>query len=195
MEVTFYGLSFVTEPGVVFTPRPATERLVAAALDEIADRPLRVADVGTGAGVVAIALAVHAPTADIWATDTSVSAIRLARVNAERHGVAERVHVRLGNLLEPIDPPLDLISANLPYLPDALRGLEEYEAEPETAVYAPARGLAHYDRLLECAEERLTPEGVILIQFHREILTSDHDGLAALRARLERIQSAQWVAS
>jgi HemK-like putative methylase len=195
MEVTFYGLSFVTEPGVVFTPRPTTERLVAASLEWIGDQPLRVADVGTGAGVVGIALAVHARAVDIWATDTSVSAIRLAHLNAKRHGVADRVHVRLGNLLEPIAPPLDLITANLPYLPDALRGLEEYASEPEAAVYAPARGLAHYERLLECAEERLTPEGVILIQFHREILTSDRDGLVGLRARLERIQSAQWVAS
>jgi HemK-like putative methylase len=195
MEVTFYGLSFVSEPGVVFTPRPATERLVAAALEQMGDQPLRVADVGTGAGVVAIALAVYAPAAGVWATDTSPPAIRLARLNAERLGVADRVHVRRGNLLEPIEPPLDLIAANLPYLPDALRGLEEYASEPETAVYAPARGIAHYDRLLECAEERLTPEGLILIQFHREILTSDRDGLAGLRARLEWIQSAQWVAS
>jgi len=195
MEVTFYGLSFLTEPGVVFTPRPTTERLVAAMLERMDERPLRIADVGTGAGVVAVALAAHAPSADVWATDTSCAAVRLARVNAERHGVADRVHVRLGNLLEPIDPPLDLIAANLPYLPDALRGLEEYEDEPELAVYAPAQGLAHYHRLLECAEERLTPEGMILIQFHRDILTSDRDGLADLRARLERIQSAQWVAS
>ena len=195
MESTFFGRSFVTAPGRVFSPRPATEELVGAALEHVDGVPVRIGDVGTGAGVVAVSLAVHAPNAEVWATDTCPAAVRLARLNAERHGVGDRVHVRPGDLLGPLSGPLDLIAANLPYLPDSRRGLTEYENEPPTAIYAPAHGLAHYSRLLEDAADVLEPGGTLLIQFHREILAAEPDGLAALRDRLERLQSAQWVAS
>jgi HemK-like putative methylase len=195
MEATFFGLTFLTEPGRVFTPRPATEQLVEAALEHVDGVPVHVADVGTGAGVVAVTLALHAPKAEVWATDTCPAAVRLAQENAERHGVADRVHVRLGDLLEPIPRQLDLVAANLPYLPDTLRGLTEYDGEPAAAIYAPAHGLERYRRLLADAGDRLDDDGTLLIQFHREILASDRPGLPALRDRLERLQSARWVAS
>jgi HemK-like putative methylase len=195
MEATFFGLSFATAPGRVFTPRPATEELVEAALEHVNGVPVRIGDIGTGSGVVAVTLAVHAPKAEVWATDTCPAAVRLAQLNAARHGVADRVHVRLGDLLDPVPGPVDLIAANLPYLPDTLRGLTEYEDEPDAAIYAPAQGLAHYRRLLDEAADVLRSDGQLLIQFHREILASKRDGLPALRRRLERLQSAQWVAS
>jgi release factor glutamine methyltransferase len=195
MEATFFGLTFLTAPGRVFTPRPTTERLVEAALARVGVAPARIADVGTGAGVIAVATAVRAPAAEVWATDTNPEAVRLARLNARRHSVTDRVHIAVGDLLEPVPGLLDVVAANLPYLPDTLRGLSEYEAEPAAAVYAPAHGLAHYRRLLADAEVQLAPAGVLLIQFHREILAADRDGLPALRDRLERLQSAQWVAS
>jgi release factor glutamine methyltransferase len=117
MKTSFYDLPLLAAPGKVFTPRPSTERLVDEALERIDGVPIRVADVGTGSGAVAIALAVNRPQVEVWATDTSAAAVELARENARLHGVADRVHVLQGDLLEPIPHPVDLIVANLPYLP------------------------------------------------------------------------------
>src|SRR4029079_10672076 len=102
MKTSFYDIPFLTAPGRVFTPRPATERLVEQALERIDGVPMRVADVGTGSGAVAIALAVNRPHVEVWATDTSPGAVELARENARLHGVEDRVHVLQGDLLEPI---------------------------------------------------------------------------------------------
>jgi release factor glutamine methyltransferase len=113
MRTTFYDLPFETAPGRVFRPRPATEALVDAALERIDGVPMRIADVGTG-GAIAVALAVNRPQLDVWATDTSPDAVALARTNAERNGVADRVHVVEGDLLAPIAFPVDLVVANLP---------------------------------------------------------------------------------
>ena len=70
MTTRFHGLTFVTDPGRVFSPRPTSERLVDAALGRVAGEPARIADVGTGSGVVAITLALRAPQIDVWASDT-----------------------------------------------------------------------------------------------------------------------------
>jgi hypothetical protein len=87
----FHGLELLTAPGEVMTPRPTTEALVDRALELVGNARVRVADVGTGSGAIAVALAARAPRAEIWATDTSPAAVALARANAERHGVADRV--------------------------------------------------------------------------------------------------------
>src|SRR5919202_192495 len=100
MDTPFFGLSFASAPGVVMTPRPASERLVAAALERIGDTPALVADVGTGSGAVAVAIAVAAPRAEVWASDVNPAAVELARDNAERHGGADRVHVQEASLLD-----------------------------------------------------------------------------------------------
>jgi release factor glutamine methyltransferase len=185
-EAPFYELSMLTAPGRVFTPRPATERLVDAALERIDGVAMRIADVGTGSGAVAVALAVNRPDVEIWATDTSEDAVELARANAERHGVGDRVHVLQGNLLEPLPFPVDLVVANLPYLPEDEHH-EEYDDEPADAVYAPGDGLDPYRRLLNaCRDGKLvTPGGRVMIQFHREPLAADCWQLEDLRARLE----------
>jgi release factor glutamine methyltransferase len=141
METTFYDLPFVLAPGRVFSPRPATERLVGAALERIDGGPKRIADVGTGSGAIAVALAVNKPEIEVWAVDASRDAVALARKNAERNGVAARVHVLHGDLLEPVPVPVDVVVANLPYLPDSLHD-PEYDDEPDDAVYAPGDGLA-----------------------------------------------------
>src|SRR5213593_4309228 len=99
MTTTFHGLDLLTAPGLVFTPRPSTEALVDAALTRIDELGASVADVGTGSGAVAVALAVARPDLQVWATDTSEAAVELARANAERHGVGSRVHVLRGDLL------------------------------------------------------------------------------------------------
>ena len=74
-EAPFCGLRLLVEPGKVMTPRPTTEALVEAAVERIAGRPALVADVGTGSGAVALAIASRAPEARVWATDTSASAV------------------------------------------------------------------------------------------------------------------------
>ena len=191
METTFADLPFAISPGRVFTPRPATELLVQRALEWIGDQPTRVADVGTGSGVIGITLAVRRPRIDVWATDLSPEAVELARRNAERHGVADRVHVLAGDLLDPVPVPVDVVVANLPYLPDSLHD-PRYDGEPPLAVYAPGDGLTAYRRLLNaCREGKLvTPGGVVLIQFHREALVANCWQLADLRRQLERKQQA-----
>jgi release factor glutamine methyltransferase len=186
-ETTFHDLSFETAPGLVFSPRPATERLVNAALRLIPpDEAARVADVGTGSGAIAVSLAVARPRAEFWATDTNPAALELARRNSERHGVADRVHVLQGDLLEPVPMPVDVVVANLPYLPDALHDAR-YDTEPADAIYAPGDGLDPYRRLLNaCREGRLvTPGGRVVIQFHREPLAANCWELEDLRSRLE----------
>src|SRR5204863_4779659 len=177
-----------TAPGLVFSPRPATERAVNSALQLVpVDGAARVADVGTGSGAIAVSLAVTRPKAEFWATDTKPAAVELARTNANRHGVADRVHVLQGDLLDPVPGPVDVVVANLPYLPDSLHD-PRYDGEPEDAIYASGDGLDPYRRLLNaCREGRLvTPGGRVIIQFHREPLTADCWELEDLRARLEK---------
>jgi release factor glutamine methyltransferase len=193
--VTWRGLELETAPGHVMTPRPATEALVDAALASIDGRPVTVADVGTGSGAIAIAVAHAAPHADVWATDVNPEAVALARRNADRLGVGDRVHVRLGDLLSPVPKLVDVVVANLPYLPAELRSepqYREYASEPETAIYAPGDGLGPYRRLLAaCREGRLTtPGGRVLIQFHRDVLAADCWELERLQERLEQLSLA-----
>jgi len=186
MKTTFYDLQLETAPGRVFTPRPATERLVKAALERIDGQPMRVADVGTGSGAVAIALAVNRPDIEVWATDTNEHAVELARANAERSGVADRVHVLRGNLLEPLSEPVDLVVANLPYLPESEHD-PRYDGEPPDAIYAPGDGLDPYRGLLDaCRDGKLETGGTVMIQFHREPLAADCWQLEDLRTELEK---------
>lgn len=187
MEVEFAGLTLFTEPGVVMVPRPATAQLVEAAVARVGAAPARVADVGTGAGGIAVALAVRMPAARVCATDVNADAVRLTLENARRQGVEERVRALVGDLLEPVAGPLDLVVANLPYLPDSLAGTPpyaEYEAEPREAIYAAGDGLGPYLRLLHQAEERLAPDGALLVQYRRRVLAAERDEIAGLRARL-----------
>ena len=190
-ETTFAGLPFGISPGRVFTPRPATERLVRRALEVIGDEAKQVADVGTGSGVIGITLALRKPEIELWATDISPEAVELAQQNAERHGVADRVHVLEGDLLDPVPGRVDVVVANLPYLPDSLHD-PRYDDEPPLAIYAPGDGLDPYRRLLNaCRDGKLvTPGGVVLIQFHRDTLLANCWQLEDLRRRLERGQEA-----
>jgi release factor glutamine methyltransferase len=191
METTFAELPFAIAPGRVFTPRAATQVLVQRALEWIGDEPKRVADVGTGSGVIGITLAVHRPQIEVWATDVNPEAVELAERNAERHGVADRVHVLEGDLLDPVPVPVDMVVANLPYLPDSLHD-PRYDDEPPLAIYAPGDGLDPYRRLLNaCRDGKLViPGGVVLIQFHREALVANCWQLEDLRLVLEETQKA-----
>ena len=152
------------------TPRAASERLVEYALDLIGDSRARVADVGTGSGAIAIAVARAAPRVEVWASDLSSPAVALARANLRRHGLGGRVFVRDGDLLEPLPGSFDLVLANLPYLPAASAAAHpELNGEPPDAVYAPGDGLGLYRRLLAQSAGRRRPRGAIAFQLHREV--------------------------
>lgn len=122
-EAWFFGLPMHVDRRVLI-PRPATETIVEHALQHLrraerAHEAIRIADVCTGSGCVAIALAKQLPKAELVATDISDDALEVARLNAERHGVADRIDLRAGNLLEPLHRErFGLIVANPPYIPD-----------------------------------------------------------------------------
>jgi release factor glutamine methyltransferase len=184
-EVSFNGVGLITAPGRVMTPRAASEQVVAAALARLRGGPARVADVGTGSGALAIAIAVAAPQVEVWATDSSRSAVALARANVRRHGLEDRIHVCHGDLLAPVPGAIDLIVANLPYLPRRSRPrYPDLRAEPDEAAFATGDGLGLYRRLLCSAEETLSGFGAVIVQLHRRVVVAERRELAGVRERL-----------
>jgi release factor glutamine methyltransferase len=188
-QITFHGHDLMAAPGVVMTPRSTSERLVDAAVAIAGGRPARIADVGTGSGAIAVALAARLPQAEIYATDTSAEAVSLARANAARLGLGERVTVLHGSLLEPVPGSLDLIVANLPYLPAHEAGRHsDLDGEPPDAVFAPGDGLGPYRALVAGGWERLDAGGTLLMQLRRRVL-------AARRGELDVLASALALAA
>jgi release factor glutamine methyltransferase len=169
------------------TPRPASEQLVAAAAARVGGRRARIADVGTGSGAIAIALATVCPRAEVWATDASHCAVALARENVRRHGLEGRVVVRRGDLLGPVPGLFDVVVANLPYIASSSAADHpELEREPFAAVFAAGDGLEPYRRLVDTAPARLADDGVLLLQLHRRVVAAGRAELPALRAALDR---------
>jgi release factor glutamine methyltransferase len=185
MTTRFHGLTFLTDPGRVFSPRPTTENLVDAALERIGSGPARAADIGTGSGAIAITLALRVPTVEVWASDTCSNALLLASQNAERLGA--QVHLVHGDLLDGIPHDLDLIVANLPYLSPDTPG---YDDEPAKAIFSTGDGLDHYRRLIAGAADHLSESGGIVIQFDGEVLEAERSELPWLRSRLESMVAA-----
>ena len=183
--VSFHGLDLLTAAGRVMTPRPTSERLVDAAVAIAGDRAARVVDVGTGSGAVAVAVAAALPQAEVFATDTSAAAVLLARANVARLALADRVTVLHGNLLDPVPGSLDVIVANLPYLPLAEADRHpELAGEPSDAVFACGDGLDTYRTLVAASCERLSATGALVIQLRDRVLTARRDELDALAATL-----------
>jgi len=173
VDVAFQGLKLAIAPGRVMRPRPTSEALVATAEQLVADRVARVADVGTGSGAIAAALPVALTRARVYATDSDAAAVVLARANVCRLGLAGRVDVYHGDLLEPVPGPFDLIVANLPYLPAAEAARHpDLAAEPAGAVFAPGDGLDPYRRLVAAARRRLRPDGSLVIQLRGRVLVA-----------------------
>jgi release factor glutamine methyltransferase len=178
-SVVFGGLELLTDPGRVMTPRAASLALVECVLKHIGNEPARVVDVGTGSGAIAIAVAAAAPKAEVWATDVGDEAVALAGLNAARCGV--RVRVRRGDLLDPVPPTVDVVVANLPYLPWSERPQHsDLEPEPAAAVFATGDGLGAYRRLRAAADERLAPGGLFAVQLRGELIAADAAELARL---------------
>ncbi|KJS17163.1 MAG: hypothetical protein VR69_06695 [Peptococcaceae bacterium BRH_c4b] len=181
----FMGLEFNVTPAVLI-PRPETELLVETALGIIENatrgrfpvshiptgisQPV-IVDVGTGSGAIAVSLASRLPGAKIYAVDISPEALAVARINAERHGVTDRMDLFCGDLLAPLPGKLtggvDLIAANLPYIPSGdMDGLMPDVArfEPHTALDGGEDGLQFYRRLIPLAENFLRPGGALLME-------------------------------
>lgn len=161
----FMKLEFEITPAVL-VPNPDTETLVLRAVEWCRARgePVRVADVGTGSGCIAVSVAYYVPKATVFAGDDDPAALAVAERNVSRHGLQGRVSLLLGDLLEPFPGDLDLICANLPYL-DRDAALEvEVLAQPAHALFAEQNGLALVRRLLAEAPAKLSPHGAVLVE-------------------------------
>lgn len=185
-EQEFYGLRLKVTPAVLI-PRPETEHLVEAVLERMpSDRPLRIVDVGTGSGAIAIALAVHLRNAEITALDVSSEALAVAEANASEHGVSERIHFAESDLLAVVlrsnareDEGFDAVLSNPPYIPESDREVlhpQVRDYEPAGALFGGIDGLALYRRLIPQAHNALKPNGLLAL----EIGHSQRDDLIAL---------------
>jgi release factor glutamine methyltransferase len=193
--VIFSGLALMSAPGRVMIPRRATERLAAAAVARVGGRRARVAHVGTGSGAIAVAVASACPHAAVWATDTSFPALALARANVRRHGLEARVFVRHGDLLDSVPGLLDVVVANLPYIPASTETQHpDLRGEPFAAVFAPGDGLGAYRRLVDAATTRLAADGVLLLQLDGRLVAATRRELPTLRASLDGGDTA-WMTS
>ncbi len=169
----FYGINVAVTPDVLI-PRPETEGIVEhtlfMALMGMETRELTIADVGTGSGAIAVNLAIHLPAARIYAVDISEPALDVAAYNIRAHAVADRVRLGHGDLLEPLPEPVDVIVANLPYIPTArIPTLQpEVRQEPPTALDGGPDGLDLVRRLLAQAPAKLNAPGIILLELDPE---------------------------
>ncbi len=167
----FYGLSLEVTPAAP-VPRPETELLVDEALAqsrrlETARPGQHIVDVGTGCGAIVLALATRLPAARFTATDASPATLDLARHNAGRLGLTERVRFLLGDLLSPVAEPADIIVANLPYIPSG----EWERLAPEVRCYEPRLaldggpdGLRLIERLLAQAPAHVGSPGAVILE-------------------------------
>jgi len=148
----FYGYSFYVNRHVL-TPRPASELLIDAAQDIIAQHTIKtVADLGTGSGILAITIKKLNPNITVYATDISKPALRVAERNAKLHQT--KIIFRHGNLLEPLQKVrIDLLIANLPYLDKTVhRNNNSLKKEPKNALFAKNKGIDYYIHTLKSLE-------------------------------------------
>jgi release factor glutamine methyltransferase len=171
----FWGLDFEVAPGVLI-PRPETEHVIEVALERLGpasrEQALRIADVGTGSGCIAVALAKELPRATLFATDISAPALAIAGRNAARHGVAERIQFLECNLLEGVGarlaaPCFDLIASNPPYIAhEEAAGLptDVRDHEPHQALFGGTTGAEIYPQLIAQSATRLRPGGWLVVE-------------------------------
>jgi release factor glutamine methyltransferase len=162
----FFGLLFEVTPDVLI-PRPETEHLVEAVLERFdREASLRIVDVGTGSGAIAVALAHALPQSRVTALDLYPAALEVARRNAQRHGVIDRVTLRQSDLLAAASAAeFDVVVSNPPYIADGEK-LEPQVAnyEPRFALYAGPTGLEAYERLIPQACKVLKPRGWLIME-------------------------------
>jgi release factor glutamine methyltransferase len=170
----FWRYVFRVTPDVLI-PRPETEHLIEAALDAVRGVAApRIVDVGTGSGCIALSLAAERPDAVVHAVDLSPAALAVARDNAERLGLADRVRFHEGDLLAPVEnePPFDVIASNPPYVgADELDALarEVRDHEPRMALTPPGDRASVYGRLAAAAAEHLVPDGLLIVEIGQDM--------------------------
>ena len=169
----FYGINLLVNSDVM-VPRPETETMVEhalfMALMGMESAQLVIADVGTGAGAIAINLAIHIPAARIYAVDLTDPVLNVANYNIRSHNVADRVTLCQGDLLEPVPERVDLIVANLPYIPtERIPTLQpEVQWEPKAALDGGEDGLDLVRRMMSQATVKLNDQGIILLELDPE---------------------------
>lgn len=164
-EREFYGIAIACAPGVLI-PRPESELLVEFAIEACRSGKTGVADVGTGSGCLAVAIAVNAPQARVTAIDASRDALAIARENVARHALGERVLLREGDMLAG-DGVFDVIVANLPYVSEAewaTLAPEVRDFEPREALIGGERATEVIERLLALAPAHLAEDGVLALE-------------------------------
>ncbi len=183
----FFSLPLVVNPSVLI-PRPETEGLVVRVIDLCREAAaaesvegLRILDVGTGSGAIAIAVAKHVPTARLTATDISAEAIEVARGNAERLGVADRIEFVIGDLVPP-GGPWDVVVSNPPYVRE-----DEFDTlptdvrlfEPRSALVSGPSGVEVVERLAAAAAGALVSGGRLIIEIGPAVAMAAEAVLAA----------------
>jgi release factor glutamine methyltransferase len=170
-QAHFFSMIFEVNAHVLI-PRPSTEALVEHVIQHVRRTPgfvnPRIADVGTGSGCIGIALAKHLPGSQVVATDVDAAALDVARDNARKHDVADRVEFRVGSHYEPLGGKFAFICTNPPYIPDG-----EWEAvasnvkdhEPAHALRGGADGLDYIRPLIASAAEHLEDPGQLVLEF------------------------------
>ncbi len=194
----FYSLQFRIDDNVLI-PRPETEHLVIEALDcakamNITDRPLQIADVGTGSGAIAVSVAEHFPKAQFTAIDLSPAALKIAQWNAEKHEVDSRISFVESDLLSDVPTPekFDIICSNPPYISE-----EEYQDlsptvrdfEPREALVAGPDGTEVIKRLLGESYNRIQPGGRLIIELSPMIA----DACAELVEQISELEDMRFI--
>lgn len=172
----FYQLSFVVTPDVLI-PRPETEGLVELALGWFQSHPGRrkCLELGTGSGCIAISLAKNLPDLHILATDISNKALTVALENAHGHQVEDQIEFIISDLLAGIGSKIDLLVANLPYIPsNKLKSLPVYQTEPHLALDGGPDGLHYIKEVLASAAQILNPGGGIFLELDEECGVTAH---------------------
>jgi release factor glutamine methyltransferase len=176
----FWGMDFIVSPAVLI-PRPETEHVIETVLSYVGRsplrppsghaspaNPLRIADVGTGSGCIAVALAKELPHADIHATDISKAALEVARTNAARNELDNRIQFHHADLLRGFPTAsFDFIVSNPPYVGESEEDqvqLEVRKFEPRNAVFAGPTGLEIISRLIPQARSALRPNGWLIME-------------------------------
>ena len=172
----FWDLDFLVTPAVLI-PRPETEFIVEEAVKLLSSaalnaeshlsKQIRIADIGTGSGCVAVALADECPDCLVVASDVSAAALDVARANAVRHGVAHRIQFVTTSYLDGIPGPFDVITANPPYVKDGDKPAlsADVRHEPDVALFGGSEGLRDIAGVLDAAAAKLAPNGWLLMEF------------------------------
>ena len=163
----FWGRQFVITSAVL-VPRPETELIIEEALARLRTfAEPRIADIGTGSGILAVTLAAEVPGARVTATDLSSDALEVAKQNAERHGVGTRITFVNTSYLDAVPSTFQLIVANPPYVRDGDKSAlaRDVRHEPDMALFGGPDGLRDVTGVLDAAAEKLTPGGWFVMEF------------------------------